>query len=115
VDTLRKNLRANLSEIAHLFSSDNTAKEFQLQVPHVFAPTELFCMWFDDTYMPKDFDFIAAFSQSEHEAISAFNGSLETLSQEAGNQPPPLESLFRLPSWAEVKLRANTVLEILNA
>ncbi len=115
MDTLRKNLKTNLIDIATLFSSDSAAQKFQLQVPHIFAPTELFCMWFDDTYMPNASDFIATFTLSEHEAISAFNISLEKLILEAGDSPPPPEVLCGLPSCAEVKLRANNVLEKLNA
>jgi hypothetical protein len=72
-------------------------------------------MWFDDTYMPKDKAFIAAFTSSEHLAISAFNNSLEKLILQAGDPPPPPEVLCGLPLWAEVKLRANNVLEKLNA
>ncbi len=115
METLRQNLRANLRDSAYLFSSDSAAEEFQLQVPHVFAPTELFCMWFDGTYMPQDPDFIATFSTSEHEAINALTASLERLSLESGDPPPPLETLLKLPSWAEVKLQANVVLEKLSA
>lgn len=115
MDTLHQNLRANVRDIVSLFSSGNTALEFQLQVPYVYAPTELFCMWFDDTYMPQDPDFIAAFSSSEHQAIKTFVASLDKFSRESGDPPPPLETLFKLPSWGEVQHHANLVLEILVA
>jgi hypothetical protein len=115
METLHQNLRANVRDIASLFSSAGAARKFQLQVPHVYAPSELFCMWFDDTYMPQDPDFIAAFSPSEHQAINALSACLDKLSSDSGDPPPSLEALFQLPSWREVERHANAVLEILVA
>lgn len=106
MNKLQQNIRVNVIDLAKLFSSDDDFREFQLRVPHVLAPTELFCKWFDDTYMPQDTDFIAAFSLREHHAINSFSARLDKLSLEAGDPPPPIEALFNLPSWTGVKQHA---------
>jgi len=112
---LQQNLRANLLSTAELFKSADAVREFQIQVPHVFAPTELFCKWFDDTYIPDSAEFIAAFSSVELDAIKIFNASMEHLSIEAGDPPPSIERLVSLSSWAEVEANANKLLGALNA
>lgn len=112
---LQQNLRANLVSTAEFFKSADAVREFQIQVPHVFAPTELFCMWFDDTYNPDSAEFIDAFSSVELEAIKIFNASMEHLSIEAGEQLPSIERLVCLPSWPEVEANANNLLGVLNA
>jgi len=112
---LQQNLRANLIAIAELFKSADAVREFQTQVPHVFVPTELFCMWFDDTYIPDRVEFINAFSSVELDAIKIFNTSMEHLSIEAGDPPPSIESLVTLSSWSVVEANANKLLGVLNA
>ena len=111
MNALQSNIRINVIHIAKLFSSDDDLREFQLRVPHVFAPTELFCKWFDDTYMPHDPAFIAAFAPAEHEVIKQFSSSLDKLGIEAGDPPPPIEILFKLRNWEEVKHRAHQLLK----
>lgn len=115
MNELQQNLRANLLSIAELFKSADALREFQNQVPHIFAPTELFCMWFDDTYIPESAEFIHAFSSVELDAIRVFNASMEHLSLEAGDPPPSIENIVALPSWSEVEANANKLLGILNA
>ncbi len=96
-----------------LFISANAVREFQQRVPHVYAPNEIFCLWFDDVYMPEDHNFIAAFTSSELIEIKLFNAVLEKLSIEAGDPAPDLELLFKLPSWQEVNQQAEVLLKAL--
>jgi hypothetical protein len=111
MNALQQNIRVNVADLAKLFSSESEFKEFQLQVSDVFAPTELFCMWFDDTYMPEDMDFVAAFSPAEHESINAFSSSLDKLSAESGDPPHEIDNLLKLKHWAEVKIQARILLK----
>ena len=69
MSNLRQNLRVQLLSVAELFVSSGAAREFQVLVPHVFAPTEMFCKWFDDAYLPESAEFISAFSSAEFGAI----------------------------------------------
>ncbi len=112
---LQQNLRVNLVSTVELFKSADAVRVFHTQVPDVFVSTELFCMWFDDTYIPESVDFINAFSAVELNAIKTFNASMEHLSIEAGEPPPSIEKLFTLPSWSEVEADANKLLGVLNA
>ena len=112
---MRQNLRANLLSTAELFKSADAVREFQIQVPHVFVTTELFCMWFDDPFIPESTEFINAFSSVELDAIKIFNTSMEHLSIEAGDPPSSIEKLVTLPSWSEVEANANKLLGVLNA
>jgi len=105
----------NLVSTAELFKSVDAVREFQKQVPHVFVPTELFCMWFDDTYIPESAEFINAFSSVELDAIKTFNASMEHLSIEAGDSLASIDKLVTLPSWSEVEGNANKLLGVLNA
>jgi hypothetical protein len=112
---LRNNLRAQVLSVSELFASADAAREFQILVPHVFAPTEMFCKWFDDAYLPGNAEFISAFSSVELGVIKTLSASLEKLSIEAGDPPPSIERLVKLPSWSEVELNARTLLSMLNA
>jgi hypothetical protein len=115
MSNLQQNLRVQILSVVELFTSADAVKEFQISVPHVFAPTELFCMWFDDTYLPENAEFMGAFSSVEIDAIKTLNVSLERLSNEAGDPPPSIDMLVILPSWSEVEANAKKLLGTLNA
>ena len=107
------NLRKLVVQSLELFSSEEAAFEYQQQVPIANVPAELFCWWFDDTYMPSSGVFCSAFTLQELRDLAAFNKVFESASSQIGEPPALLEQLFALPSWQQVAQSAQVALKSL--
>jgi hypothetical protein len=111
---LQSNLRDSVRLTLRLFQSSEAAQQFQANVPHVFAPTEILAKWFDDTYVQSE-DFLGAFSPSELDALREFNAALERLAERAGTPPPPIEQFTALPEWNAATSKARHALSTIAA
>ena len=96
-----------------LLSSTQEQLEYQRDVPHVNITVELVCMWFDDSYHPKNKFFISAFSEKELQAMSEFSEIFErVLAPMRGDYLPQITELVQMPQWINLVQAAQKTLDI---
>ncbi len=71
------NPRPQLLGLLELLASREKQLDYQQRVPLVNIKNELFCMWFDDLYVPESAIFRQAFSEEELTALRSFNECYE--------------------------------------
>jgi hypothetical protein len=108
-----RRLREAVVEVLGLLSSSSAQHTYEQNVLVAHVPSELACMWFDDTYHPSSPDFQSAFSLSELEVLAAFNEVFESTLQEFGGSLPSLSELHSSASWGRLSSAATSAIAAL--
>lgn len=113
---LIRQIRKNVIELLNLYASEAEQREYQKNVPWVPVPTELVCMWFDDTYHPEE-DLTLVFSPLELEALTRFHAHFDRLvsGDEKLKFGPDLEELLRDERWRQLMDEATAVLKVVTS
>ena len=101
-------LRAGIVELLELLGDAAAQERYEDGVPLADVPSELQCMWFDDSYIPDSPAFQAAFTVAELAALAEFNHFYDS---RAGALPSGggVRALHRSTAWAEIMAAATAV------
>ena len=109
-EELKKTLRKNVIETLQLLSEPALQKKYESDVPIAYVPAELFCLWYDDSYLPESDAFIEAFSEYELKVLANFTEVFDVVYEETDENPPDLEVLHSLPSFQIMMTAARKAL-----
>ena len=84
---------------------------YQLDVPYVEFPREIFCQW-DSLYMRRMDWFKNNYSRIEAKALSVFNKVIRRASKAISRQIVDMENAIDLPDWLPVMTAAHTALQV---
>lgn len=107
-------IRGNIRDTLDLWGSAEQQLRYESNVPHVYVPLEMFHWWFDDYYHPDSPDWVAFFSAAEVEAMSNFNGVLDSddaTLEAALASGASVARLQELPIWRALMEAARTARE----
>ena len=101
-------LRAGILELLELLRDATAQERYEDTVPIADVPSELLCMWFDDSYLPDSPAFQAAFTATELDALAEFDRFYDS---RAGALPSGggVRALHRSKAWAEIMAAAAAV------
>jgi hypothetical protein len=101
-------LRASILELLELLGDAAAQERYEDSVPIADVPSELLCMWFDDSYVPDSPAFQAAFTAAELDALAEFDRFYDS---RAGALPSGggVRALHRSAAWTEIMAAAAAV------
>lgn len=105
-------MRTRVMETLTLLASEEKQRKYQLDVPGVNVPAELFNQW-DDCYFPEDSSFRAAFLAGEMEALARFDEALNRVSSDTPQELPALEEFLTTHAWQGLSTAARDALSAL--
>ena len=107
--------RRSVVEVLELLSSGDKQLSYERDVPQISITDELFCMWFDDVYLPEDVTFRNSFSQQELAAMAAFNTHYEKHEKLLPEPRNGVADWLKNENWQGVMREAGRVLGLLRA
>ena len=100
-------------DVLRLLSSADEQLAYERRVPQISVTDELLSIWFDDKYLPDDRTFRGCFSDSELQAMAAFNDYFD---ERADRLPDPSNGVaewLKDENWRQVMHGATELLAIL--
>lgn len=85
---------------------------YQIAVPYVEFPRELFCQW-DSLYIQKQEWFKSNYTNTEMSALRAFNKVMRGAFKQIPPEIVDLENAIDLPDWIKVMTAAHTALRVI--
>ncbi len=104
------NVRNGILDLLALLADPEAQRAYERDVPLADVPSELFCGWFDDTYIPSSPAFQLAFSEEERAALANFSEQFDAIGSAFGKRPPPLDVLQTLERWKSLEHAAARTL-----
>ena len=102
--------RQNVIDILELLASPDEQIEYQRNVPHALVPDELICMWFDDSFRPKDQRLREMFTDAEWSALLNFHSRYDELHNELPTPLPQIDALVSNTQWQSIISAAKAAL-----
>ena len=101
-------IRASIRNVLEIIASKEEQVYYEKNVSIANVPTELVCMWFDDSYHPNSGQQREAFSIEEQEILSKFNSFFDA---RVDGLPMTFAELEVSPQWDEIMNEAQKVLD----
>jgi hypothetical protein len=112
---LRSGIRSGIVGALQLLSSPERQLDYERRVPRVRVPTELLCMWFDDTYLPHSEAFARCFSSREFDAITVFNNYFADHEKLLPEPRDGIKSWLKNETWQGIMREASRALAFLES
>ena len=102
-------LRARLIETLELIADAEGQLRYQVEVPDIAVPAEIFNQW-DDVYHPASPEFRAGFDASELTTLASFEELLTRIANQTPQRLPPLRDFIQTDEWRQLAEAAKLVL-----